>query len=246
MEFKMKCTQCGCEDLEEVDFPYEATLKMTECGIRGEATFYDLEDDVYTSTYICTRCGHFEFFNPELAKIILEDRQKQIQSQPQPQLQPQSQFQPQPQLQPQETFTPPAVSETTAESVSRSSESGLSAEVEFLRSRRQNQMSTEEMKARLKDVVLEKPALKSGAKSLVTHRPRRKEELPAGKYDFPILYPVEEREKDQQEPSRESQKPARESVSVSGLVKKVMNTVKAAPRRFSRVRVKRQRQKQRS
>ena len=76
MGFKMKCTQCGCEDLEEVDFPYEATLKMTECGIRGEATFYDLEDDVYTSTYICTRCGHFEFFNPELAKIILEDRQK--------------------------------------------------------------------------------------------------------------------------------------------------------------------------
>ena len=76
MEFKMKCTQCGCEDLEEVDFPYEATLKMTECGIRGEATFYDLEDGVYTSTYICTRCGHFEFFNPELAKIILEDRKE--------------------------------------------------------------------------------------------------------------------------------------------------------------------------
>ena len=76
MEIKMKCTQCGCEDLEEVDFPYEATLIMTEMGLRGEATFYDLENNVYTSTYICTRCGHFEFFNPKLAQLVLEERQE--------------------------------------------------------------------------------------------------------------------------------------------------------------------------
>ena len=40
----MKCTQCGCNDLEEVDFPYQAYLIMTECGIACEASFYDLEE----------------------------------------------------------------------------------------------------------------------------------------------------------------------------------------------------------
>lgn len=66
----------------------------------------------------------------------------------------------------------------------------LSKELEVLRARRANQSSTEELKARLQDVVLEKrPELKSGAKSLVTRRPRRKEELPPSKYDFPICIP---------------------------------------------------------
>ena len=32
---KMKCTQCGCDDLEEVDFPYEAKLDEVAVGIAG-------------------------------------------------------------------------------------------------------------------------------------------------------------------------------------------------------------------
>ena len=86
-----------------------------------------------------------------------------------------------------------------------------------------------------------RPELKSGAKSLVTRRPRRKEELPPSKYDFPILYPVDEDEKKQEKAS-----PMREVVKVAGqmtdCVKKVFQ--KVIPR--SRARVKRQRQKQRS
>lgn len=70
----MKCTQCGCEDLEQVDFPYEANLIMTRCGLYGEASFYDLETEALTVSYICTKCGHFEFFNPELAEKILQER----------------------------------------------------------------------------------------------------------------------------------------------------------------------------
>lgn len=76
MDIRMKCTQCGCEDLEEVDFPYEAKLIETDCGISPEAAHYELENELYTSTYICTRCGHFEFFNPKLAQLILEDRKE--------------------------------------------------------------------------------------------------------------------------------------------------------------------------
>lgn len=118
---------------------------------------------------------------------------------------------------------------------------GLSPELAFLRSRRLNQASPEEMKARLHDVVLEKrPELKSGARSLVTRRPRRKEELPPSKYDFPILYPVDEEEK------KVEKSAVQEVVKVAGhvtdCVKKVIQ--KVIPR--SRVRVKRQRQKQRS
>ena len=41
----MKCTQCGCNDLEKVDFPYHANLIMTRCGIAGSASFYDLEEE---------------------------------------------------------------------------------------------------------------------------------------------------------------------------------------------------------
>lgn len=73
---KMKCTQCGCDDLEEVDFPYEAKLDQLAVGIVGESSFYDMHEEVYAQTYICTRCGHYEFFNPELAKLILEEREK--------------------------------------------------------------------------------------------------------------------------------------------------------------------------
>lgn len=76
MDIKIKCTNCGCKDLEEVDFPYEAKLIQTAIGIAGESSEYDLEEEFYTTTYICTECGHFEFFNPELAKLILEERKK--------------------------------------------------------------------------------------------------------------------------------------------------------------------------
>lgn len=119
---------------------------------------------------------------------------------------------------------------------------GLSPELAFLRSRRLNQASPEELKARLQDVVLEKrPELKSGAKSLVTRRPRRKEELPPSKYDFPILYPVDEDEKKTEKTSA-MQEVAKVAGQMTDCVKKVFQ--KVIPR--SRVRVKRQRQKQRS
>ncbi len=127
-------------------------------------------------------------------------------------------------------------------SVPDSGNDGLSAEVAFLRSRRLNQASPEELKARLKDVVLEKrPELKSGARSLVTRRPRRKEELPPSKYDFPILYPVDEDEKEQNNDSA-MQEVVKAAGRVTNHVKEVIR--KVIPR--SRMRVKRQRQKQRS
>lgn len=118
--------------------------------------------------------------------------------------------------------------------------SALSQELEVLRSRRMQQVSTEDLKARLQDVVLEKrPELKSGAKSLVTRRPRRKEELPPSKYDFPILYPVDEDEKAKLQPKSVVRE-------VSDAVVEQVKTVvhKLIPVR--RMRVKRQRQKQRS
>ena len=119
---------------------------------------------------------------------------------------------------------------------------GLSPELAFLRSRRLNQASPEELKARLQDVVLEKrPELKSGAKSLVTRRPRRKEELPPSKYDFPILYPVDEDEKKPEKTSA-MQEVAKVAGQMTDCVKKVFQKVIPRPR----VRVKRQRQKQRS
>ena len=76
MNIKMKCTQCGCNDLEEVDFPYESKLITTDIGLVGESFQYDLDASVYAKTYICTRCGHFEFFNLELAELVLEEREK--------------------------------------------------------------------------------------------------------------------------------------------------------------------------
>lgn len=119
------------------------------------------------------------------------------------------------------------------------SESGLSAELELLRLRRQQQVSEEELKARMKDVVLEKrPALKSGAQSLVTKRPRRKEELPPSKYDFPILYPVDEEEKKKIQPQHNSS--VQEMTRAAGeAVKNVWK--KIVPRRRGRVSKQRQR-----
>ena len=76
METKMKCSSCGCTDLEKVDFPYEAKLIQTAVGIYGETDSYDLEETFYTDTFICTHCGHFEFFNQKLAQIVLEERKK--------------------------------------------------------------------------------------------------------------------------------------------------------------------------
>ena len=56
MNIKMKCTQCGCTDLEEVYFPYEAKLDEVATGIAGESSFYDMHEEVYAQTYICTKC----------------------------------------------------------------------------------------------------------------------------------------------------------------------------------------------
>lgn len=78
MNMKIKCTQCGCEDLEEIDFPYEAKLDEVAVGIFGESFQYSLDESCYAQTYICTKCGHFEFFNPELAKLVLEEREKSV------------------------------------------------------------------------------------------------------------------------------------------------------------------------
>lgn len=76
MNNKIKCTQCGCEDLEEVGFPYEVELDTVAVGLVGESFQYALQNDVYASTYICTKCGHFEFFNLKLAEQVLKDREK--------------------------------------------------------------------------------------------------------------------------------------------------------------------------
>ena len=53
--------------------------KFVPEAIRNLAEYeYDLEEDFYTTTYICTKCGHFEFFNQKLAKLILEERKKRL------------------------------------------------------------------------------------------------------------------------------------------------------------------------
>ena len=41
MDIKIKCAHCGCNDLEEVDFPYEAKLIQTAIGLAGESSEYD-------------------------------------------------------------------------------------------------------------------------------------------------------------------------------------------------------------
>lgn len=70
----MKCSLCGCEDLVEVEFPQEAQLIEVAVGIAGESSFYDIKNNTYCNSYICVNCGHFEFFNIELAKRIMLDR----------------------------------------------------------------------------------------------------------------------------------------------------------------------------
>ena len=77
----MKCSQCGCEDLEKVNFPYKAILDEVATGISGESSFYDLREKTTADTYICTNCGHFEFFNSKLAKSVLEKRAKNAKTQ---------------------------------------------------------------------------------------------------------------------------------------------------------------------
>ena len=73
---KIKCSQCGCTDLEKVDFPYEAILREVGIGIVGESFIYDLDEHIYTDSYICTQCGHFEFFNSQIAEDVLKKRAK--------------------------------------------------------------------------------------------------------------------------------------------------------------------------
>lgn len=122
------------------------------------------------------------------------------------------------------------------------SENMLSKGVEMLRQRRLNAPTTEELKARLQDVVLEdRPTLKSGAKVLITHRPRKKIELPPSKYDFPVLYPVDEPEKKKVKEEKSVVRQMTDAVKeqITGVIRKLM------PSR-GRVRVKRQRQRQRS
>ena len=70
----MKCSQCGCNDLVEVDFPHEVNIIQTGVGLNGYSSSYDIEDDVYCDSYVCVNCGHFEFFNLNLAEQIKEDR----------------------------------------------------------------------------------------------------------------------------------------------------------------------------
>ena len=128
-------------------------------------------------------------------------------------------------------------------------ENPLARELDFLRSRRLNQASPEELKARLQDVVLEEhSALASGARSLVTHRPRRKEELPPSKYDFPILYPVDEEDKEKHQSLQEEKATAVQAVvnTAERVVRSVMQKIPLRHRSSPRLRVKRQRQKIRS
>lgn len=115
----------------------------------------------------------------------------------------------------------------------------LSRELETLRQRRINAPTRDELKARLQDVVLEeRPVLKSGAKVLITHRPRKKIELPPSKYDFPVLYPVDEPEKKKVKEEKSVVRQMTDAVKqqVSGVIRKIL------PSR-GRVKVKRQRQR---
>lgn len=68
-------------------------------------------------------------------------------------------------------------------------------ELDVLKERRRHQAGIEEMKERLQDVVLDGVSERDRIMKRPLARPRRKEELPASKYDFPVLYPVETEEK---------------------------------------------------
>ncbi len=101
---KIKCTQCGREDLVEVNFPMEVgfnndgyesvktnnpynpyerkfverepVLQQTQYDGDGGAVTFKLENQYFCQTFICTECGHFEFFSKELTEVIKEDRKK--------------------------------------------------------------------------------------------------------------------------------------------------------------------------
>lgn len=72
----MKCTQCGCNDLEKINFPYKSELVITAVGLVGESFQYELKENVSAQSYICTHCGHLEFFDPELADRVLDVRDR--------------------------------------------------------------------------------------------------------------------------------------------------------------------------
>ncbi|HIY99817.1 MAG TPA: hypothetical protein H9676_03850 [Firmicutes bacterium] len=70
----MKCSQCGCADLVEVEFPQKTSLILTSVGIAGESNFYEIENRVDCNSYICLNCGHFEFFSSMMAEQIKTER----------------------------------------------------------------------------------------------------------------------------------------------------------------------------
>lgn len=121
--------------------------------------------------------------------------------------------------------------------------------LEILKNRRQNQASTEELKARLTDVVLDQPQLKSGARTLVTHRPKPKIELPASKYDFPKLYPDPEKSNITQK-TQENEKTKEQSKTVVSEISdsmkemfaKFMPSKQTSHKKSGHIRVSRQRQ----
>ena len=69
----MKCTQCGCNNLVKVDFPYETGLIEDVVGLSGYTAQYSIINKADCNSYICTNCGHFEFFNLKLAEKIKHD-----------------------------------------------------------------------------------------------------------------------------------------------------------------------------
>lgn len=99
---KMKCTQCGCTDLCETNFPMkvgfndngfetvstsnpyrpyerklvrrEPVLRQTQYDCDGGAVTFELENQYFCKTYICTQCGHLEFFDKKFAEQILANR----------------------------------------------------------------------------------------------------------------------------------------------------------------------------
>ena len=74
----MKCSQCGCEDLVEVDFPQEVRLIEVDSGLAGYSSGYSLKNKVNCNTYICANCGHYEFFNKKLIEQIKNDKKAQV------------------------------------------------------------------------------------------------------------------------------------------------------------------------
>ena len=82
MDIEKKCSQCGCKDLEAVPFPYKSELVVAsnEC-YANESIQYELNVSTMAGAYICTKCGHYEFYNDWLAKSILDKREEKIRTQ---------------------------------------------------------------------------------------------------------------------------------------------------------------------